>query len=245
MAYFCHCEVTSRVENPSGLEITGNVTQEQIKNARGIRRRRVRERQAVVFGVLAATLGATGLWALGVYQGAIALPFDKGFTYEAEMVDTVYPVACLPNDTKPIGAKKISINVLNASSQAGVAGSVRDQLKERKMKVESVGNAPALRATTAIVYGPEGLVQAYTLSAHLGNPALILDDTKEGTTIDLQLGADYKSLIKREDVQLSSDEAMNSRLDCQDLWELTDKVEPPEDTSPDLEEEEPEEEEDA
>lgn len=222
------------------------MTQEQIKNARSIRRKRVRERQAVVFGVLAVSLGVTGLWALGVHQGAIALPFDKGFTYEEVLTDPVFPTACLPNDTKPVGAKKISVNILNASEQQGVAGSVRDQLKDRKIKVDSVDNAPGLRATTAIVYGPEALAQAYTLSAHFGMPALILDEAKEGTTVDLQLGADFKALINRDDVQLSSDEAMNSRLDCTDLWELTDKVEPPQDTSPDEEtDEDPETEEEA
>lgn len=208
------------------------MTQEQIKKARAIRRRRVRERQAVVFGVLAAILGLIGLWAVGVYNGALKLPFNTDFSYQQQLVDEVFPTACLVSDTKPVGAKKIKVNVLNASGKNGLAAGVSRELTSRKMKVQETGTSDTLRATTAIVYGPKGLEEAYTLSAHFTNVALILDDTKDNAVIDLLLGADYSSLIATADVPLVADEPMTSRPDCVDIWELTDTVEAPEDTSP-------------
>lgn len=214
------------------------MTQEQIKKARAIRRRRVRERQAVVFGILAAGLGATALWGVGVYQGAIALPFDKGFTYQETLTDPVHETACLLPNTKPVGAKKIKVNIYNASEKPRLAASVATELGNRKIKVAATGNAETHRATTAIVFGPEGLDDAYTISAQFANSALILDDTKEDKVLDILLGDDFKSLNDKDSVELNADEAMNSRPGCVDIWELTDKVEPPEDLT---DEEEPEE----
>lgn len=209
------------------------MTQEQIKKARAIRRRRVRERQAVVFGVLVATLGAVGLWSVGVYNGALSLPMNTEFSYVEQLTDEVFDTACPLQGTKPVGAKKIKVNVLNASEKNGLATGVSRALTSRKMKVQSTGNAETQRATTAIVYGPKGLAAAYTLSAHFPMVALILDDTKENTVLDLLIGGDYSSLLDPADVPLVADEAMTPRLGCVDIWELTDTVEPPEDTTPD------------
>lgn len=221
------------------------MSQEQIKKARTLRRRRVRERQAVVFGLLAALLGAAGLWAVGVYNGAIALPFDNGFTYEEPLVDEVFDTACLPADTKPVGAKKITVNVFNASLKPGIAAGVSGELRNRNITVENTANADIERATTAIVFGPEGIEEAYTLAAHFGAPALILDDTKEDNVIDVLLGQNFSSLLDPADVLLEADEAMNSYPGCKELWEMTDKVEAPvdedddsDDVQDDLEDEE-------
>ncbi len=213
------------------------MSQEQIKKARALRRRRVRERQAVVFGLLAALLGAVGLWAVGVYNGAIALPFDNGFTYEEPLVDEVFDTACLPAGTKPVGAKKITINVFNASQKPGIAAGVSGELRNRNIVVENTANAEIDRATTAIVFGPEGIEEAYTLAAHFGAPALILDDTKEDNVIDVLLGQNFSSLIDPAEVMLEADEAMDSYPGCKELWEMTDKVEAPvdDDDSEDVE----------
>ena len=43
--------------------------------ARALRRRHMRERQAVVFGVLLAALAVIGLGAAAVYTGSLSLPF--------------------------------------------------------------------------------------------------------------------------------------------------------------------------
>ncbi|WP_435299245.1 LytR C-terminal domain-containing protein [Timonella sp. A28] len=164
------------------------MTQEQIKKARAIRRRRVRERQAVIFGTLAATLGVIALWAVAVYNDAIGLPFDPGFSYEEQAQDEVFPTACLPDKTLPLGAKKIAVNVYNASEKNGFAGIVANDLKKRGLNVKETGNAEAKRNTTAIIFGIDGIRAAYTLHAHVPSAALILDDTREGKTIDIHIG---------------------------------------------------------
>jgi len=203
------------------------VSQDTIARARAIRRRRVRERQAVVFGLLAALLGVIGLWAVGVYNGAVALPFDQGFSAAEKIVDPVKPTACLPANTLPVGAKKITVNVMNASDQAGRAASVAKELGNRGMKIGETGNATTPRTVTSIVYGPKGLAAAYTLSAHFTESALILDDTVEDASLTVNIGSSFKSLVSVDDVALEAQTPMVTREGCTDLWDLTDKAEPP------------------
>lgn len=203
------------------------MTQEQIKKARTIRRRKVRERQAVVFGVLAASMGVIGLAAVGVYNGAFALPFDKGFSEKVVAQDPVFATACLPAETKPVAAGSINVAILNASERSGMAAQLSKSLGERSFKVTSTGNADAQRQTTAIYFGVQGIEEAYTLAQHFTNVALILDDSVEGPDLSVHIGAGFDSLIAAEEVALDVETPLESRNGCKDLWELTDKVEPP------------------
>ncbi len=209
-------------------EVAVHVSQENIARARSIRRRRVRERQAIVFGVLAAILGIIGLWAIGVYNGAIALPFDSGFSSKQKVVDPVTDVACLPAKTMPVAAGKIKVNVLNASEQGGVAAAVAKELSNRGMKIGKTGNSTSPRMVTSIVYGPGALSRAYTLAAHFQTSAIILDDTIENKTITVNIGESFSGLVATENVELEEETPMITREGCKDLWELTDKVEAPE-----------------
>lgn len=203
------------------------MSQEQIKQARSIRKRRMQERQAVIFGLLILLLAAIVLAAAGMYTGAISSPFAREFTYKAKPVDVQVPTPCLPNDTLPVASSKVNVQVLNASERGGLAAVVSDSLKERNFKVTGTGNAKTKRASVAVIFGVEGVAQGYTVAAHFPNAALILDE-REGTGVDVELGQLFSSLLSTSDVPLEPETPMLTREGCVPMWELSDKAEAPE-----------------
>lgn len=205
------------------------MSQEQIARARAIRRRRMRERQALIFGSLVAALGIVGLGAVAVYSSDTTLPFDEGFSYKEKPVDPVYPTACLPEGTKPVAYSKVKVNVYNASEdRTGLASAVSKGLRDRGFEIQEIGNSSEKRVGDAIVYGYKDLSRAYTLAAHFPSAALILDDDREERVVDVLIGQDFKALISEENVLLDSETPMVGRQNCTDLWELSEHVEPPE-----------------
>lgn len=187
----------------------------------------MQERQAVIFGLLILLLAAAGLTGVGVYSGAISLPFNQEFTYKKVAVDTQVPTPCLPLDTLPVNASNINVTVLNASNRSGLAAVVADKLKDRKFDIAETGNAPDLRATSAITFGVAGVAQGYTLAAHFPNVVLILDEREENT-VDLLIGENFTDLLTSDAVPLEAETPMLPREGCTPLWELSDKVEAPE-----------------
>ena len=144
--------------------------------ARAVRRRRMHERQAVVFGLLIAALAVVGIGALAVYTGAIEAPFDRELS-SPEAVDDLadVKVPCLADGTLPVATGDIQVNVYNASGKDDPLGRLnQDILTSRGFAVLSTGNAPDLDgdgksdvvSRTQIHFGAAGVAQAYTLAAH-------------------------------------------------------------------------------
>lgn len=198
--------------------------------ARAVRRRRMHERQAVVFGLLIAALAVTGLGALAVYTGAIEAPFDRPFsTPEAtdELADV--PVPCLPDGTLPVPSGEVHVVVLNASGESEpLAGLNEDVLVERGFVVDAIGNAPDLdgdarpdvKARTQIHFGAAGLAAAYTLAAHYPEPGLVLD-TREDATVTLYVGQDFDDIVDSELVGIAADVPLESREGCVPIEQVT------------------------
>lgn len=198
-----------------------------MKRARAIRRRRMRERQALIFGSLVATLGVVGLGAVAVYTSNATLPFDNGFSYAEKPKDEVFPTACLPENTLPVSYAKIKVNIYNTTERPGLATAVRNDLSKRGLEIKDVGNSDQRRVGNAIVYGYKGLSRAYTLAAHFPDAALILDE-RDDRTVDVLIGDNFKALVPAENVPLEAETPMVGRQNCTKLWQLSDAVEPPE-----------------
>src|SRR5690554_4843652 len=115
-------------------------TPDDVRDARALRRRHKHERQAVIFGVLIASLAVTGLTAVAVYTGTIDPPFDRGFSTKGVKEDPVLAQPCLPEGTLPVAYSAIPLNVLNATDQGGLASVTADALVERGFVVASTGN---------------------------------------------------------------------------------------------------------
>lgn len=198
--------------------------------ARSVRRRRMHERQAVVFGLLIAALAVVGLGALAIYTGAVDAPFSRPFS-SPEVVDDLadVDVPCLPDDTMPVASGKVHVTVLNASGRdEPLAGLNADMLAERGFAIDDTGNAPDLDgdgepdavAQTQIHFGPKGLAQAYTLAAHYPEPGLVLDERENGR-VTLYIGDDFDGMLDRELVGIDADVPLESRDGCVPLEDVT------------------------
>lgn len=208
------------------------MSQEQIKQARNTRRRRIQERQAVIFGLLILLLAGFGLAGLGVYTGAIAFPFNRDFSFEEKPVDIQVATPCLPADTLPVTASKIKVSVLNASDRSGLAAVVAGSLEDRGFTIAKTGNAEQDRASVAVRFGVDGVANGYTVAAHFPNASLILDEDREDKSVDIELGQFFTDLVATDDLLLEAETPMLTREGCTPLWELSDKVEPPAEPEP-------------
>ncbi|WP_253181890.1 LytR C-terminal domain-containing protein [Cellulosimicrobium cellulans] len=198
--------------------------------ARAVRRRRMHERQAVVFGLLIAALAVTGLGALAVYTGAIEAPFDRPFSTPEETDELAdVPVPCLPDGTLPVPSGDVHVVVLNASGESEpLAGLNKDVLVQRGFVVDSIGNAPDVdgdtepdvKARTQIHFGAAGLAAAYTLAAHYPDPGLVLD-AREDATVTLYVGQDFEDVVDNELVGIAADVPLESREGCVPVEQIT------------------------
>jgi hypothetical protein len=197
---------------------------------RSVRRRRMHERQAVVFGLLIAALAVAGLGALAVYTGAVDSPFARPFTTPEEsdpLADVQVP--CLPDGALPVPAGDVHVTVLNASGEREpLAGLNEDVLVQRGFAVDAIGNAPDLddddepdaMERTQIHFGVAGIPAAYTLAAHYPEPGLVLD-AREDATVTLYVGQDFEDVVDGELVGIAADVPLESRAGCVPADQIT------------------------
>lgn len=89
----------------------------------------------------------------------------------------------------------ISVNVLNATQQGGLARKVAAVLAERGFKVKQIANDPLKKTIKGIAelrHGPDGLEPAKVLLKHLPT-AVLIADKREGDTVDVVIGNGFKA----------------------------------------------------
>ena len=194
----------------------------QVDRDRALRRRHMHERQAVVFGVLLATLAVAGLGAAAIFTDAISVPFlDKGFSSEPSATARAQAVPCPPEGAKPVAYKKIKVTVYNGTQSPGLAGATGEALTERGFKVVGTENAPtSLDGTARITFGVKGVAAAYTLMAQLPDAQLRLD-AREDATVDLIIGGDFTDLLPADDVKLEPKQPIEGLPDCVPFDQVT------------------------
>ena len=195
-------------------------TPDDVRDARALRRRHKHERQAVIFGVLIASLAVTGLTAVAVYTGTIDPPFDRGFSSEEVKEDAVLAQPCLPEGTFPVAYNSIPINVLNATDQGGLASTTSSALVERGFTIATTGNTKVVVEGIRIAFGAAGLPSAYTVAAHFEGADLYYD-ARTDASVDVVLGSSFEALRAAEAVQLDPTIPMTSREDCVAIDQIT------------------------
>ncbi|MFD6166707.1 LytR C-terminal domain-containing protein [Oerskovia sp. NPDC060287] len=202
-------------------------TQPGPDHSRTVRRRRMHERQAVIFGLLVAFLVITGIGALAVYTGAVDAPFNKGFTtiqVDGELADVKSP--CLPEGTLPVAYADVQVRVFNGTGKGGLGAANQEILTNRGFTVVLLGDLEdtagknITQDATQISYGLAGVAQAYTLAAHYPSPILVLDDRADAT-VDVVLGKNFENLVDEELVGLDGAVPLESRKDCVAVETLT------------------------
>jgi hypothetical protein len=164
--------------------------QQRRAEERAAARRRVRH--GVVFTLLVLVVLGAGTTAAGVYQGWWEWPPWEGLD-EPAPVRTV--VACPTPEVTAAPVADVTLTVLNSTSRTGLAGDTAAQLTERGFTVGAIGNDPGgpISGTAVVRHGPEGLLAARTVAAHVPG-AELMDDGRAGAAVELSLGESFEGL---------------------------------------------------
>jgi len=192
-----------------------------------LRRKRRRERQAVVFGVLVAALAVAALGSIAVFTGAIGSPFDRGFrTAEPDAQTTTAPAPCPPDGTLPVAYQSIQVNVLNATKRVGLATDTATALAGRGFVILATGNSPtAIPGVARIGFGAPGIGAAYTLAAQFDGATLVLD-ARTDATVDVAVGAKYTTLLDPATIGLDAAVALKGAAGCVPLADVVPALAP-------------------
>ncbi|HLL37767.1 LytR C-terminal domain-containing protein [Streptomyces sp.] len=170
-----------------------------------MRRPRRRGRLVVLAAASAAVLGMLGwgtLQLIDVFTGdgdkaaAAGTKSDCG-TEASPSPGASRPTAALPEP----GA--ITVNVLNATTRAGLAKKTADELKKRGFRIGDVGNAPKEYDKkvkgAGILLGPAAALNTSlpVLAAQLPAAERRTDAARAGGAVDLIIGDAYRSLATR------------------------------------------------
>lgn len=101
--------------------------------------------------------------------------------------------------------KDVKINVYNGTDEAGLAGTVADDFRNRKFQVKKEGNAPKKVDDVAVLrFGPKGVGSAHLLRAYfLNNVKLEPDLKRKDDTVDVVLGSSFQQLATTTEVNQS------------------------------------------
>lgn len=192
------------------------------ERARAVRRRRVHERQAVVFGVLLASLALAGLGAAAVYTDTIDVPLlarDFSTPSPTAGLDVVAP--CPPAGAVPVPVQQVTVNVYNGSGRPGLAGSTLQDLQARGFVPGATGNtAEPVKGVGRISFGAAGVTSAYALWDHLDDVTLQLDDRADAT-VDLAIGETFVDLVALEEVLVDPALPLPTPTGCVPLEQMT------------------------
>lgn len=152
-----------------------------------------RLRHGIVLVLLLALLTAAVLYALALARGDVKLPVPES---------TPSPVSACP--TGPfdlVDPASVTVNILNSTSIAGLAGNASAALEERGFVLGTIGNRSVAQTnmTAIIVSGPDGHAQAFTLQRTIPN-TLYVEDERPDATVDVVLGSEFESLVPAEEV---------------------------------------------
>ena len=182
--------------------------------ARALRRRHMRERQAVVFGVLLAALAVIGLGAAAVYTGSLSLPFvEEEFQAEPTPTPTYRAFPCPPEGALPVPYGEITLNVYNSTNTGGLAASTQKAFTDRGFAAGETGNQPAFVGTAQISFGVSGIAAAYTVAAHVSDPVLVLDGRKTAE-VDITLGSQFTAPLPADEVTLDPETPLVAPKGC-------------------------------
>lgn len=174
------------------------------RTRRDVVRRRRRERQFLLFGVLLIALVFVALSATKVYRGEEEWPWAADFTTPIAAFESDITLVCPPADATPLPAGEVVVRVLNGTDRSGLAGSIQEDLSGRGFTTVGAANwSRTYGGVVRIMFGTEGIAQAYTLARHFAESELVLD-SRDGITVDLVAGADYD--VESSLISITSDE---------------------------------------
>ncbi len=160
----------------------------QSRRARERDRVRRARRRAAVFGLIVLLVIGTGVYAAGLFQGAWSWPPFGG---TAASAPSGAPCPSLTRTAAP--PRDVRVRVYNATDRTGLAARVASQLQARGFGVPEIDNDPIGATVTQaaqVRHGPQGLAAARAVAAQVPG-AVLVDDGRDGSDVDLAIGAGY------------------------------------------------------
>lgn len=98
------------------------------------------------------------------------------------------------------------IRVLNTTEISGLAGDTAKSLEDRGFKISSLTSGWNSLSNTvgAVIAGPDGYAQAFTVQRQVPGTVFIFDEDKWGDNVDLALGEKFESLQKDRKLDTSA-----------------------------------------
>lgn len=168
---------------------------------------RARRRQNAVFAVMAVLVMTVTVGALLIATGNWKPGADATAADTAEPTPVKIENAKCPEvDFSYQDPQSFKIRVLNTTNIAGLASDTAKSLEERGFKIASLTSGwDSLSATTgAVIAGPDGYAQAFTVQRQVPGAVFIFDPEKWGTTVDLAVGEKYEGLQKDRKLDTSA-----------------------------------------
>lgn len=187
--------------------------------ARAKRRKRLQQRQTVIFGSIIAVLLGTVLFAGVVWAGIVPSPIDVELNTPEEVEAPRVTQPCPPEGATPVPFEEISVNVLNSTNTSGLGARTGDALRNLGLTVETIGNASDTYLGSAkILVGPEYVEYAYTVAGLISDAQIVID-TRTEAFVDVVLGSGFTEVRSSEDFALDPDEPIPAPAGCMPLTE--------------------------
>lgn len=180
-------------------------------------RRRLQQRQTVVFGGLAIILSVLMLLSLAWWTGILPFPLDRGFT-SSEQEGGREIVPCIAEGTPAVSLEEITVNVYNGTNRNGLASAVGSELTALGVTVGQEANWRGATPThPVIIYtSSAALPQAYTIARVFPEATVLLDTTTQSGVLDLVLGDDFTDIHSEDELaQLEAGQPLSSPENCE------------------------------
>lgn len=191
--------------------------------AERLRRRRGRWRalrHSVVLLLVIVVVGGVGVAAGGAVLGRWELPWSTTPAGQAADPEATAPAGlpenCDPVTVVPAGVQGTTVQVLNATGQNGLAGTVADELELRGFTVVQVGNYRGDVVEPALVLFPDGAEPAaLAVAAHLDGAVLRADPNAD--TVTAVLGDGWNGSRSVEEAAAAAAQPQPSVVSCAEV----------------------------
>jgi hypothetical protein len=180
--------------------VTEQITTDDAGLRRTARRRKLQQRQTLIFGGLVTVLLVAALIAGAMWAGLLPAPFARDFSREEPTgLEVVQP--CLPEGAVPVELGSITANVYNGTDTAGLAATTAEALGGAGVLINQQANWPqgAYEGVVQIVTGPLGVTAGYSLARLFPDSVVTLDDRTD-ESVDVVLGAGYQAMLSADEI---------------------------------------------
>lgn len=200
----------------------------QANDERAARKEYIRRRQKTVFSIVGAVMV--------VRHGgvpAVLFPCRRPGQRQVGAVQPNYgQQAPCPikeadgNKAKYVENRNITLRVLNGTKFSGFAKAVSDALQNREFNPQTPDNYTKKVDRTMIVFGKNGVNQAYTVASNFTDAMLVMDD-RQDQLIDVIVGATFDNLQDTKKVPAAG-KAITGIQGCVAVDKMTDLPKAPE-----------------